>query len=116
MAKYYGNIGFAKLVEKPGSIYEETVIEKPYFGDVLKKSLRYEPSSEKLSDDVKLNNEISILADSFAYQNSHLMRYVTYNGTKWKIASMTDGYPRIIISLGGVYNGPEPESSEASNP
>jgi len=110
MAKYYGMIGFAKLVEKPGSIFEETVIEKPYYGDVLKHSLRFEASSEKLHDDVKLNNEISILADSFAYQNSHLMRYVTYMGAKWEIASMTNAYPRIIITLGGVYNGPKPTS------
>lgn len=108
MAKYYGNIGFAKLTEKPGSIYEETVIEKPYFGDVIRDRITYDPSSEKLHDDVKVNNEISIIADSFAYQNSHLMRYVTYMGAKWNIASMSLGYPRIRLTLGGVYNGPEP--------
>ena len=70
--------------------------------------------------EIELSDEKAVLdfckKQSLDYQNSHLMRYVTYKGTKWKIASMTDGYPRIIISLGGVYNGPEPESSEAPNP
>lgn len=107
MAKYYGKIGFAKLVEKEGSITEEQIVEKTYYGDVIRHGMSYNPSGEKLLDDIRLTDEISIVADHFAMENSYLMRYVTYLGAKWKIASFSVAYPRIIITFGGVYNGPE---------
>lgn len=113
MAKFYGMIGYAQTVEREGSIWEETVIEKPCYGDTYRHSFRYNPSSEKENDDITLNNEISIVANDFAYQNTHLMRYVTLNGVKWKITSATLGYPRITLNIGGVYNGPEPDETAA---
>lgn len=106
MAKFSGMIGYAILTEREGSIWEDEIIEKPYFGDVIRHSARFE-SADQLNDNVKLNDEISIVADSFAYKNSHLMRYVTYLGIKWKITNMSIGRPRITLAIGGVYNGPE---------
>ena len=114
MAKFSGMIGYAATVEDEGSIWEENIIEKPCFGDTFRHSFRYNSSSEKENDDVVLNNEISIVADSFAYRNSHLMRYVTLNGARWKITSVTVGFPRLTLTIGGVYNGPEPDETEAT--
>lgn len=113
MAKYAGMIGYGILVEKEGSIFDEEIIEKPYYGDTIRHSVRYEPTSDHLHDNVKLNDEISIVADDFAYQNTHRMRYATLNGVKWKISSISYGYPRLTLSLGGVYNGPEPAEEPA---
>lgn len=104
--KYYGKIGFVRTVEKPGSIWEEETVERPYKGDVIRLSMQY-ANGTGINDDVKVSNVISIIADSFAYQNAHFMKYVTYLNAKWKINDITIDRPRITLSIGGVYNGPD---------
>ena len=106
MAKFFGKIGFLTTVEKPNSIWEEKVVEKPYYGDVLRNAARYD-SSDKLNDDFNINNQISIIADNFVFKNFNAMRYVTYLGVKWKITSATIEAPRVVLQIGGVYNGPQ---------
>ena len=64
----------------------------------------YAVRMDKLNDDVNISNEISIVADPFAYQNFHAMRYVEFMGAKWKISSVEVQYPRLILTVGGVYN------------
>lgn len=112
MAKFYGLIGYAQTVEGEGSIWHEEIIEKPYYGDTIRDGYRFNGSSDKENDDISINNEIRIVADTFAFQNTHLMRYVTFMGARWKITSVTVSYPCLIISIGGVYNGPEPDEEE----
>lgn len=106
MAKFFGIVGFLKHVETEGSVWKEDVTERPYYGDVLSFNVRHSPT-EKLNDDLALNNEISIVADSFAIDNCHIMKYVSYLGAKWAITSIKVERPRIILSVGGVYNAPE---------
>lgn len=110
MAKYYGTIGFVKIVEKdpvdrPG-VFSEDIIEKQYYGDVLANNRRYE-TGEGLNDNINIRNEISILADPFAMENFADMRYLTWLGTRWKITDAKVSFPRITLSIGGVWNGPE---------
>ena len=105
MAKYYGKIGFVKYVSGPDSVYTEEVTEENYSGDVIRDYRRNETSSDKLTDDLQLSNEISIIANNFAIENFSYMRYATYLGTKWQIKSARIESPRIILTLGGVYNG-----------
>ena len=106
MAKFFGKVGFSKPVEGDLSVWEEEVTERSYYGDVTRISNRFSPA-DKLHDDFEINNEISIVADDFAYQNSHIMRYVNYLGANWKISSIRVERPRIILTLGGVYHGPQ---------
>ena len=105
--KFYGKVGFMETQEKASGVYEEVITERPYYGDVLRVNRRYQGSSDKLNDDLDINNEISIVADAFAYQNFHALRYVEWMGTKWKVSSVTVERPRLILSVGGVYNGPQ---------
>lgn len=107
MAKYSGKIGFVKYIEDDYSVYSEKVIEKPYTGDVLQNYRRNEPGSDQMNEHLKINNEISIVANRFAIENFSYMRYATYLGTKWQITSAKIESPRIILTLGGVYNGPK---------
>ena len=103
MAKFCGKVGFITYTQD-GDVYKEAVTEKTYYGDVIRLSRRYEPS-DKLLDDMTLNNEIEIVADAFAYENFQAMRYVNYLGANWEITSATVGRPRITLQIGGVYNG-----------
>ena len=103
MAKFYGNVGFAETVETEPSVWEEKIVERPYFGDVLRRSRRLE-SSGNVNSNVNVTNEISIVADPYANQNLFAMRYVEFMGTKWEISTVDVQYPRLVLTIGGVYN------------
>lgn len=104
MAKFYGTIGYVKLTETSPGIWEEEVTEHKYYGDVNRNYRRLE-SSGGVNDNVNVANEISIIADPFANENFHWMRYVEYMGSKWKVDNVSVQYPRLILTLGGLYNG-----------
>lgn len=105
MAKWYGEIGYGETVETSPSVWTEQITTKlNYYGDVISNNRRLQTSSDKVNDDIAITNQISILADPYAYENFHAMRYATFMGTKWKITSVDVEYPRLILTLGGVYN------------
>lgn len=106
MAKFYGNVGYRTEVEEPenSDIWVDKVIDRPYRGDVLREARRLSPG-DGTNDDVTTSNRISIIADPFAFENFHSIVYVEYMGAKWKVPSAEVQRPRLILSLGGVYNG-----------
>ena len=104
MAKFYGTIGYIRNVEKRPGVYKEEVTERNYSGDLIR-NIRQLEASDKVNDDINISNEISIIADPFAYQNFHDMRYVEFMGAKWKIHKVDVQYPRLTLMVGGVYNG-----------
>lgn len=105
MGKFYGKVGFLRTVEEPegSSIWTEQLEEFYYYGDIIRNTRRW-ATADKLNDDLVINNQFSIIADSFAYKNLGAMKYVEYMGVKWKITDVELQYPRLIISVGGVYN------------
>ena len=104
MAKFYGVIGYAVTEETELGIYEERIVEKEHFGDVVRNTRRLS-NAAKVNDDITISNQISIVADPFANNNFHSMRYVSFMGSKWKVTEVEVQYPRLILTLGGVYNG-----------
>lgn len=107
MAKFYGEIGYGETVETRSGIAEDEIIERKYSGDVLRNSRR-SSEGEKVNDDLSVGNSISILADAYLNENFHNMKYVKWMGTRWKPANIDVEHPRLIIRLGGVYNGQTP--------
>lgn len=109
--RFYDSIGYSIQEEDPvdSGIVVEKIVEHKYFGDVLKNGKRNE-NSPNLIDDISLDNEFSIIADKFARDNFHAMKYIVFYGTKWRISSAdASSPPRIKIRVNGVYNGPEQE-------
>ena len=104
MAKFYGKIGYANTVETKPGVYEEQIVERSYYGDLIR-NIRRLQSADQVNDDINISNEISIVADPYATNNFHTMRYAIFMGTKWKISNVEVSYPRLILTLGGVYNG-----------
>lgn len=104
MAKFYGKIGYASTVETKPGVYEEQIVERSYCGDLIRNTRRLQ-SADQVNDDISISNEISIVADPYATNNFHTMRYAVFMGTKWKISNVEVSYPRLILTLGGVYNG-----------
>lgn len=104
MAKFYGAIGYAVTEEVKPGVWTEQITERKYYGD-LTRNFKNTQSSENLNDDINIANEISIVADPYAYENFHLMRYVEFMGTRWKVKSVEVKYPRLILAIGGLWNG-----------
>lgn len=106
MAKYFGKIGFSHTQESETSpgVWEEEIIERPYYGDVIQVSKKWQ-SGESLNDNVNISNEISIVADPIALNALDEIRYVWWNNVKWKVTNIRVAFPRLILSIGGVYNG-----------
>lgn len=103
MAKFYGKIGYGKQVETAPGVWEEQISEHLYYGDVVRNT-RSLQNSHNLNDNININNQFSIVADPFAVQNFHLMKYIEYMNVKWKITNVEVQYPRLLLSVGGVYN------------
>lgn len=109
MAKFYGIIGYGQSAENPpnSGIWVDTIEEYSYYGDVVKNSRRLD-KGENLNDNISVNNSISIVADPYAMEHFFAMRYVQWAGTLWTVTNVEVQSPRLILTLGGVYNGPTP--------
>ena len=111
MAKWFGKIGYAITSETESGIWEPTIVEKEYYGD-LTTDRRKRQNSGEVNDNINLANVISIIADPFAIQNCSYMAYAEVMGARWKISDIEVQYPRLILTVGGVYNGDSPRTTE----
>lgn len=105
MAKWCGKIGYNSTVEIEPGLWEAAVVERVAYGDLISNRWRRQQSSEKVNDDINLSNSISIIADPYTNQHCAEMAYVEFMGAKWKITDVEVQYPRLILTIGGVYNG-----------
>ena len=104
MAKFCGVIGFAVSKETKPGVWTNEIEERTYCGDVIKNNRAWQ-SADQVNDNFNITDQISIMPDDFAMENSHTMKYVVYLGVKWKILSISAPRPRIILTLGGLFNG-----------
>ena len=104
MAKWYGKVGYADQVETAPGVWEEQITERHYYGDVVRNIRKLESSGE-VNDNINVSMEISIVADPYAIQNFHAMRYIEYMGSLWKLSNVEVNYPRLILQIGGLYDG-----------
>lgn len=103
MAKYYGKIGYAITTETKPGVWTNGILERVYYGDVIRNTRRL-TNQQAINDSVDISQEISVVRDAYAYAHFHLIRYVTYGGVKWKVTSITVERPRLVLSIGGLYN------------
>ena len=102
MAKFYGTVGFVKTVESAPGVWTEQVVERKYYGNVISRARSLQGSG--VNDNIIISDEISIVADPFANENYFAIRFVEYMGIKWKVQSISVQFPRLNLSLGGLYN------------
>lgn len=104
MAKFVGMIGYATMQETVPGVHAEVVTEKAYVGDIVKNHNRWQPTDE-LNDDFKISNVFSVVSDPFAEDNFYAMKYVVWMNAAWRITNVEIQRPRLLISVGGLYNG-----------
>lgn len=107
MTKFYGVIGYATQEETAPGVWEDVITEVNASGDILQNNRRWEPT-ENLNADVIISNKFSVISHTSLETNLSRIRYIKWMGERWKISSLEIKRPRIIISAGGVYNGPIP--------
>lgn len=103
MAKWFGAIGYGMQSETAPGVFREIIEERKYYGTLIRNVKKTE-IGESINDNIDISNELSIVADQFAYQNFHCIRYVEFMGGKWKVRSVSVESPRLILSFGGIYN------------
>lgn len=104
MAKFYGKIGFAVTVETKPGVWVEQITERNYSGDVIKNTIGWKPG-DTVNDNLTINNTISVISDPYANANFSTMRYIIWMGVAWKISNINVLRPRLILTIGGLYNG-----------
>ena len=104
MAKFYGLIGYGEPTETRAGVWEDVISERSAKGDVLRNQRRME-NGESINDDISLNNQISIVADPYALEHYFAIRYVKWMGGYWKVTNVEVQYPRLLLTIGGLYRG-----------
>lgn len=109
MAKFYGIVGFSetKPISEGSDVWDEVITERPYYGDILKVISRWQTVGDKLLSNLEINHRISIIADAYANEHFFAIKYIDWMGSSWNVTSVEVERPRLILAIGGVYNGPK---------
>lgn len=110
MAKFFGSVGYGETTEIAPGVWDDVLVEYKYYGDVIRNSRKFQ-NGENLNDDLRVGNSISIVADAYAHEHFFAIRYVEWAGTLWIVSDVEVQSPRLILRLGGVYNGPRYKAS-----
>lgn len=107
MARFYGDVGYGESIEDPpnSGIWKDSITEFSYSGDVIRNTRQLE-AGEGLNQDIIVQNSISIVSDQYAIDHFFNIKYVRWSGVLWSVTSVEVRSPRLILSLGSVYNGP----------
>lgn len=107
MAKFHGQVGYGESVEsESGSgVWNDEITEKEYRGDVLQVRRAPDPGTD-FNQGFVTQNIISIVADAYADDRFFAIRYVEWMGTLWTVTNVEVQRPRLLLSLGEVYDGP----------
>lgn len=104
MTKFYGDVGFVETTQTSSGIWEPVCTPRKYFGDIVRNQRRYQDNAQGVNDNLNISIEVSILGDDYAYDNYGNIRWVEFRGVKWKVTWINLEYPRITLTLSGIYN------------
>jgi hypothetical protein len=105
MPKFHGKIGYGESTETSPGVFVDVIVEQFYYGDVIRPSRRLQ-QGENLNEDIQVGSSISIVGNEYALEHYLSIRYVEWAGELWTVANVEIQRPRLILTLGEVYNGP----------
>lgn len=108
MARFYGEVGYGDTVESPpaSGVWRDVITEQQYSGDVIRNT-RHLQEGEGVNQNITVANSISIVADQYAIEHFFKIKYVIWMGVYWTVTKVEVQHPRLVLSLGEVYNGPK---------
>lgn len=107
MARWHGKVGYVTTVEsktEPG-VWNGEPVERHYYGEAYRITRKISNGSDGTNANINISNQISIVADPYAYENFHKIRYAEFMGAFWDVTDINVERPRLIMTLGGLYNG-----------
>ena len=105
MSKWYGKIGYADTVETEPGLWEEQIIERDYYGDLIRNRWMQQTPSDGINDNIRIAIKLRIIAaDPYAMSHFSKMIYAEVSGVKWKITEVLPEFPSLTLTLGGVWN------------
>ena len=107
MARFYGKVGYGAQVEQAAGVWADDIVEIAYYGDVVRNT-KHVQQADKVNSDFSVSNSISIVADAYAVEHFFAIRYVEWAGTKWTVSDVEVQSPRLLLTLGNVYDGTSP--------
>jgi len=102
--KFHGVIGYGESTETSPGVFEDVITEVTYSGDVIRNTRNLQ-ESDQVNDDISVRNSISIVADAYANEHFFAIRYIVWQGARWKVTEVDVQRPRLILRVGGIYNG-----------
>ena len=107
MARFHGRVGYGESAEtESGSgIWTDQITEKEYTGYVIQVRRGTDPGPD-YNTTFTVQTIISIVADAYANDRFLAIRYVEWAGVLWTVTSVEVQRPRLLLSLGEVYDGP----------
>lgn len=105
MAKFAGAVGYTSSEETAPGVWEDVITERNYYGEIIRSSRRLETSPEQVNANIRVDNEFTILADEYSIANITAMRYIVWNGNRWTVTNVEVRHPRLILQIGGLWNG-----------
>lgn len=99
MARFAGLVGYVTQGESVPGVWSPVENPKQMRGDVIRQS------STSQNGDISLNHRVSLLGDAYAFSNYYNIKWVEVMGVKWAVTSVEIQRPRIIVTLGGLWNG-----------
>lgn len=112
MAKFADVIGYAESSETAPGVWQDVVVEFKAYGDILRNTMQVNETEMKVNPDITVGNSISVLVDAYSREHFHAIRYVKWAGVRWIVSNVEVKSPRLILRLGGVYNGPTPAAPD----
>lgn len=107
--KFYDAVGYAVSAERPegSGVWEDVITERKLYGEVIKDN-RALTEGDKVNHDISFRNRFSLVADGYAKENYGDIKYIMWRGIRLLVTDIDVQFPRIILTPGGVYNGPTP--------
>lgn len=106
MARFIGNVGFGHSVEKAKGVHEDVITTRVYKGEVVRNNRAFNANQE-IEGEITTSHSINIVADSYALANHQAIRFVEWGGGFWYVTTVQTNRPRLLLGLGGPYNGPK---------
>lgn len=110
MDKFCGKVLFEEQIEKEDGVFVPKSTVRSYKGDIFKNQIGFSNSNNTTNDDLKAQHRISIIQDGYLLKNSSLIKAIEFMGVMWEVTNVEYVRPRLILSIGGVYNGFEGET------
>ena len=107
MTKFYGKVGYIEMAETKPGVWRPVETLQEYYGEWTRYTSKFQVSSAGTNDNVNVANELSIVADPYAIQHFSNIRFVEFMGAKWTVTAVEPKHPRIILTIGGLWNGSE---------